>query len=56
MDPSKRYEEASKVVEKEYGHPSKVLMAYVNKVLKWSPDLNRGRTSTETSLPFPCQV
>ena len=37
MDPSEGYKEARKLLEKEYGDPFKVSMAYVNKVLKWSP-------------------
>ena len=37
MDPSVGYKEARKLLEKEYGDPFKVLMAYVTKVLKWSP-------------------
>ena len=37
MDPSEGYEEARRLLEKEYGDPFKVSMAYVNKALKWSP-------------------
>lgn len=37
MDPSEGYKEARKLLEKEYGDPFKVSMAYVNRVLKWSP-------------------
>ena len=37
MDPSEGYKGARKLLEKKYGDPFKVPMAYVNKVLKSSP-------------------
>ena len=37
MDPSEGYTEARRLLEKEYGDPFKVSMAYVNKALKWAP-------------------
>ena len=37
MDPSEGYKEARLLLEKEYGDPFKVSVAYVNKALKWSP-------------------
>lgn len=37
MDPSEGYKEARRLLEKEYGDPFKVSMAYVNKALGWSP-------------------
>lgn len=37
MDPAEGYKEARRLLEKEYGDPFKVSMAYVNKALKWSP-------------------
>lgn len=41
MDPSEGYKEARRLLEKEYGDPFKVSMAYVNKALKWSPSSAR---------------
>lgn len=37
MDPAEGYKEARRLLEKEYGDPFKVSMAYENKALKWSP-------------------
>ena len=37
MESSKGYKEAKRLLEKEYGDPFKISMAYVDKALNWSP-------------------
>lgn len=37
MDPPEGYNEARRLLKKEYGDPFKVSMAYVNRAFKWSP-------------------
>lgn len=37
MDSSEGYKEAKRLLEKEYGDPFKISMAYVDKALSWPP-------------------
>ena len=37
VDSSEGYKEAKRLLEKEYGDPFKISMAYVDKALSWSP-------------------